>query len=111
MSKYEQLKRYAVCQHCGRTLEREAAREQGWLIAPYRGDPAIDVVRCWRHISVRALRNSYAGRTHYWLSRMWEGRAMAAMERQLSPRQILAEPFPTRDEIPGGLNDGSRPDL
>lgn len=97
MTEYEQLKNYAVCNRCGAVLPTQEARDDGWLVAPYRRDPSINVVRCYRHISKRALEWSYAGLTDYWLDKMKEGRERARTEPWRSP---LLDPFPLSDELP-----------
>lgn len=94
---YQQLRNYAVCQKCGRTLTRQAAMDEGWLIAPSIHYPEIDIIRCFRHITMRSLHQSFAGRTDWWIMRMREGRARALLEPHgMSP---LLEPFPLSDEV------------
>jgi hypothetical protein len=93
----KQLKKYAVCQQCGRTLTRTAAMEDGWLIAPSKYWEGYDVIRCFRHITPRSLDRSFAGRTKYWIGRMKEGQARALLEEGgFSP---MTEPFPLSDDL------------
>jgi hypothetical protein len=92
-----QYQNYAVCQQCGRTLTRDAAREDGWLIAPSKHHPEVDIIRCFRHITLRSLDRSFAGRTKWWISRMYEGRTRAALEpKGINP---MHEPFPLSDDL------------
>jgi hypothetical protein len=91
------MQNYAVCQVCGRALTRTAAMEDGWLIAPSKLYPGIDIIRCFRHITVRSLAASYAGRTKWWLDRMKEGQVRALTEpKGINP---MCEPFPLSDEV------------
>jgi len=92
-----QYSNYAVCQSCGRTLTRAAAKEDGWLIAPSKHHPDIDIIRCFRHITLRALDRSFAGRTKWWINTMNEGKARALLE----PKGIhpMYEPFPLSDDL------------
>ena len=88
----EQLQNWSVCQICGLTRPREETTpENGWLVSPLRRDPSWLVIRCPKHLSDHAFRNSYAGRTNEWRERMemyrdWE-----------PPMDPLLEPFPIND--------------
>lgn len=90
----EQLKHWRICQVCGTGIAASKAEADGWLVGPYKRQPAVMVVRCYRHISEWSLRNS-VGRTNEWRRKMVEGRARAAREGpSISP---MAEPFPLSD--------------
>jgi len=75
----------------------EAAQADGWLVAPSTRFPDINIVRCYRHITVRSLMDSFAGRTDFWLGAMYEGRVRAMAEGPGIPP--MAEPFPMEDEV------------
>jgi hypothetical protein len=91
-----QFRNFVVCQRCGRFKKRGEAIDDGWLIAPYIKNPAIDVVRCYRHITIGILSRSFAGRTGYWIRLMKTGRERAANEKVLIHPYL--EPFPHGDK-------------
>lgn len=98
-----QLKDWACCQACGLTVHRsQATPEDGWLVSPHRRYGAkygIDIVRCPRHISEWALRESVAGRTKFWRQKMEEGKKLPppAVPPELSPMPMF-----DADDLPSG---------
>lgn len=92
----EQLENWRVCQVCGRAIASDRAVADGWLVSPYRFNPDLLVVRCFRHWSEWALRASKRGRTKNSRKMMEEGRARAAAE--LHPIPAVYEPFPLGDK-------------
>ena len=91
-----QMVNHACCQVCGRTIPMAEAEADGWLVAPYKKIPGYNVVRCYRHWSEWALRNS-AGRTKGNRQKMMEGRERAANDGPtIHPAY---EPFPTEDKL------------
>lgn len=94
-----QLKNWAVCQICGLTVSRtQATPDDGWLVSPYRWDADLDIIRCPRHISEWALRESEAGRTKFWRQKMAEGK-----ETEEPPIPPWLTPIPINDEPPPGV--------
>lgn len=89
------LRNWHICQSCGRTIAVDAADADGWLVAPYRIDPSMNVVRCYAHITESALRMSFAGRTQHWLNKMAAGRERAKNDGRLHP---ALEPYPMGDQ-------------
>lgn len=69
-----QLRTIAVCQRCGRSATMAQALSDEWLVARYRIDPGLWVIRCYGCISEWSLRVSAAGRTKVWRDRMKRGR-------------------------------------
>lgn len=83
------------------------ALDDEWLVARYRIDPSLWVIRCYGCISEWALRVSEAGRTVEWRDRMVRGRERAADEPEwLDP---MSTPLPLT-ELPEELAGTSLPD-
>ena len=80
------------CQVCGTSAPPADARADGWLVERWRVDPALFVVRCYRHISEWSLRSSAAGRTKEWRQKAQEGRRRA--QEDTAPNMPLARPAP-----------------
>lgn len=87
-----QLVSQLVCQVCGRTVHASENTEH-WLNEPHRSDFWLNVVRCPRHWSEWALRNSKAGRTKDMRERM---RVASLQPEPAIPAWL--DPFPIRDE-------------
>lgn len=88
-----QLKRFVVCQMCGVGASRDTAVSDGWLVSPRRSDPSVTVVRCPRHLSEWALRQSQAGRTRFWRQKLREGQDWTP-----PPYKMAVEPIPWSDD-------------
>jgi hypothetical protein len=95
-----QMTSQVFCQICGDSLPPVAARADGWLVERWRIDPAVWVVRCYRHISEWSLRCSAAGRTKEWRAKMRQGRARAATGPEPRPTTM-----PLSLYAPPGLPD------
>lgn len=74
------MRTVAVCQKCGRTATMGHAFRDDWLVARYRIDPGLWVIRCYGCISEWSLRMSEAGRTKEWRAKAKAGRERAALE-------------------------------
>lgn len=97
-----QSKLQVVCQVCGRATTRAHARADGWLVERWRVDPALDVVRCYAHISEWSLRCSAAGRTKEWRAKLKAGRERAEREggMRIAPHaQILTDDLVVDDDL------------
>lgn len=86
-----QYQHWSVCQVCGRCVER--GTDDDWLDSPWKKDPAYRVVRCPKHWSEWALRNSEAGRTNENRLRLYR------LQRRYGhwSEQIPFAPLPLRD--------------
>lgn len=94
-----QMQNWCVCQMCGRTLERDEAISDGWLVDTYRLKPDLDIVRCYRHISEWALRMTTTGRTNARRQMMRDGKARELADPD-GPIHPYNEPFPLTDGEP-----------
>lgn len=102
----KQLMVQVVCQICGVSMPPDAARADGWLVERWRVDPAVWVVRCYRHISEWSLRVSAAGRTTEWREKMADGKRRATEPVPLYI--VLAQPMSIHGA--SGLPDDSEVD-
>ncbi|CAB4195076.1 hypothetical protein UFOVP1279_28 [uncultured Caudovirales phage] len=99
-----QMRTIAVCQKCGRSTTMGIAITDGWLVARYRIDPSLWVIRCFGCISEWSMRVSAAGRTKEWREKMTTGRARAAaepswMDPMMSPMSSIELPPEMADVV------------
>lgn len=108
---FRQLVNWSVCQVCGRAVERDS--EPDWIDYPWKLDPSYRVVRCPRHWSEKALRNSI-GRSQENMMKLHKLRAKYKDQpeelRYYDPIPVMDEPWhPSveRDETFAELSNDS----
>lgn len=94
MGEFKQLVDWSVCQTCGRSAARGTMH---WLDLPYRKDPDYRVVRCPKHWTDHAIRQTALRRTDDGRRRMELALRYAEAHPELFMSNPLLDPFPQDD--------------